>query len=225
MTTANDLAQLNLAEPQQTDWDTAFSGSNYTPPPPALGADGKPIVYYGTCAAPALETEYMDKDKDGNPVLTIRLDPIKLVNAGKFDGTELRFTTVSTRVFEKNGQPQKGNPHSLGRYLRACGAQSKPQSNQEYLAAVKMTANKKFPFTLDWVAKNKETGEQIKGYLSFPEDPERPGQRKSILKKGDFYNEIGANGQIVGTKQVQSEVIFANARLRYFRDPSKGGNQ
>jgi hypothetical protein len=221
MATPNDIAQLNLAEPEQTDWDTAFQGSSYTPPPPALGPDGKAIVYYGTCANPAIETERPDKNADNQPVLTIRLDPIKLVNAGKFDGQELRFTRVSVKPFMKNGEVQKGNPHKLGQYLRACGAQSKPQTNQEYLAAVKMTANKKFPFTLDWEGYNRDTGESIKGFLSFPEDPERPGQRKSILKKGDFYNEI-SNGQIVGQKQVQSDVIFANARLRYFRDPSKG---
>lgn len=221
---SNDIAQLNLAEPEKVDWDNAFSGSSYQAPPPALGPDGKPIVYTGIVEAAEIETERPDKNKEGQPVLTYRLDPIKLINTGgKYDGVTLRFTRVSVKPFEKNGQPQKGNPNKLGQYLRATGLAAKPQNNSEYIASVKMSVKKPFKFTLDWEAYNKDTGEAVRGYNAFPDDPERPGQKKSILKQGDFYQVVDNKGVPTGEiKQVQSEVLFANPRLRFFRDPSKG---
>ena len=49
-----------------------------------------------------------------------------------------------------------------------------------------------------------------------PDDPDRPGQKKAILKQGDTYKDKEG---LVHT--VQSEVLFANARVRYFVDPSR----
>lgn len=211
----NDIAQTGLREPEQLDWDTLGKGSNYIAPPPALDASGKPIVYYGVATGVA-----DGATKDG--YLQVLLDPIKIVKSGPADGYTLRFTRVSTQPFLKNGAPMKGNPNSLANYLRACQVAAKPQTNSDYLAAVKAAGGKTFPFTIKWEAYNKETGEQVKGFENFPEDPERPGQRKSILKVGDVYTVRDAKGNIVGTETVCSEVLFANARLRFFQDPTRG---
>jgi hypothetical protein len=81
---------------------------------------------------------------------------------------------------------------------------------------------KTFSFTVQWEAYNKDTGERVRGMINFPDDPDRPGQKKSILKKGDIYTVRDKAGNIIETKQVESDVLFANARLRYFQDPSKG---
>ncbi len=213
---ANDMAQQNLKEPETADWDNWNAGSKYAPPPPAVGPDGAAIIYYGVVG----EAKQTDPDEG---YLNILLDPIKIVRSGSFDGQTLRFTRASVKPFTKAGAdgnrtPIKGNPNKLGNYLRACGLQAKPQTNSEYLASVKATMNKPFPFTLDWEAYNKDTGERIRGFVNFPDDPERPGQKKSILRAGDTYTERDSKGNVTGTKTVTSEVLFANARLRYFKD-------
>jgi hypothetical protein len=206
---SNDTAQLNLREPEQTDWDA--KGSTYAPPPPVRGSDGKPIIFYGVVK----DVKETDPD-DG--YLNYILDPITLVRSGQYDGTQIRFTRASVKPFQRNGEPLKGNPNKVANFLRSVGGQLRPQTNADYRAAVKASVGKPFPFIGEWEAYNKDTQEAIRGFLSFPEDPERPGQRKSILKKGDVYNELDAKGNIIGEKVVQSEILFANLKLKYFQD-------
>lgn len=210
----NDLAQTGLKEPEKLDWDSAFSGSKYQAPPPAMGPDGKPIVYHGMVA----EAKQTEADQG---YLNYQID-LKFVRAGEYDGRPIR-TWASTRPFMKRGQsgdlePIKGNPNALAKFLRGAGLQAKPQTNNEYVASVKAVNGKAIPFTIDWEAKNKDTGEVVRGYLNFPEDPERPGQRKSILKTGDVVTERDNKGNIIGTRTVTSDVLFANPRLKYFQD-------
>lgn len=214
---SNDMAQTNLQEPAKVDWDNYNSGSKYQAPPPALGPDGKAITYYGVAAE-------VKEDQPDKGFLQFILDPIKIVRSGSHDGYAIRFTRASVRPFTKKNKETgeeeavKGNPNKLANFLRAVGLQVKPQTNADYRASVKAAAGRTFPFTVDWEAYNKDTGERVRGYLSFPEDPERPGQRKSILKAGDVITERDNKGNITGTRQVTSEVLFANARLRYFQD-------
>jgi hypothetical protein len=210
----NDLAQVSLREPEQTDWVNYNSGgSSYAPPPPALDQNGKAITYFGT--AEATETQ------PDQGYLNFLLDPVT-INRGEYTGTTLRFTRASVKPFQKNGENIKGNPNKLANFLRATGLAVKPQTNEDYRAAVKATKNRPFGFTIDWSGYNKDTGEKIQGYLSFPEDPQRPGTRKSILRKGDTYYEVDRQGNVLATKTVESEIIFANAQLRFFQDPTRG---
>lgn len=211
-----DLAQQNLKQPEQTDWNTAYSNaSKYQAPPPSIGADGKPIVYYGTIK------EFAPADPDQG-YLNFTADFI-LTRSGPFDGTRIR-TWASTRPFQKRNKDTgeleavKGNPNSLGKLLKAAGLQVTPQTNDEYVLATRQINGKVFGFTTDWKAKNKDTGEVIVGYNSFPDDPERPGMKKSILRAGDVYNETDSKGNVIGQKVVQSEILFANPQLKYFQD-------
>lgn len=210
----NDMAQTGLREPEQLDWDTAFKGSTYSAPPPAVGADGKPIVYYGQ----VIEAKESNPDQG---YLNYQVD-LKLTKAGQYDGTRVR-TWVSARPFMKRNaagelEPIKGNPNSLAKFLRSAGLQAKPQTNSEYAASVKAVNGKALPFTIDWVAKNKDTGENVRGFANFPDDLERPGQKKSILRAGDVVTERDNKGVITGTRIITSEIMFANAQLRYFQD-------
>lgn len=205
---ATDIAGLNAREPEQVNWDNYNPGSKFTPPPPVAGPDGKPITYYGEVAGEV----QVETDDEG--YLRWVLDPVKIVRSGNgSDGYQLRFTRVSTKKFQKNGKTVEAS--SVGNFLKACQVQQKPQKNADYHAAVlaAVKGKKIFPFTIEWEARNKETGEQVKGFANFPMDPERPGHRKAILKRGDVLAD--------GTTIVQSEVLFANARLRYFQDPTR----
>jgi hypothetical protein len=208
-----DLAQQNLREPEKVDWDTAFSGSKYTPPPPAIGVDGKPIVYQ----AKVSKIEQSEGKGLDAGYLNYQID-LNLTNPA---GVQLR-TWASTRTFQKRGPDGefvnvKGNPNALAKFLQASGLQAKPTTNSEYQMAVKRVNGNPLNVTIDWHASNRETGEVVSGYENFPEDPENPGQRKAILKRGDVYTVRDRQGNITDTKTVESEVLFANARIKYFQ--------
>jgi hypothetical protein len=214
MATMTDIAQTNLREPEKADWDS-FGKSSYQAPPPAVDSAGNQIVYFATP-----DTIAVSDPDDG--YLNYVMD-VKIVRAGApVDGTKLRLW-ASTRPYtyvDASGDrvAKKGNPNKLADFLRACGVSAKPQTNAEYQAAVKASSGKTFPFVLDWVAKNKDTGEVVKGYLNFPDDPDRPGSKKSILKSGDLVTERDNKGNVIGSRTIQSDVLFANAQFRYFKD-------
>jgi hypothetical protein len=215
----NDIAQFNLAEPPKVDWDN-YGKSGFQVPPDALDPAGKPIVYYGTIGK-ATETD-PDEGLEGEPLLNFLLDPIVLEDSGYV----IRFTRASVRPYSLAGEDgkrvaKKGNPNKLADALRSTGLQAKPQGNDQYKAAVQQVVSlkKKVGFTINWEAYNKETGESIKGFQAFPVDP-TTGHRKAILKAGDFYNVVDQKGNPTGQQaQVKSEVLFANAKVAYFKDP------
>lgn len=206
-----DLSQQRLKEPEQVEWDSAFKGSTYTPPPPALGPDGKPIVYQGKVS----EIKEIPGSGLDEGYLTYQI-AFKLVGSG-VEGQEVR-AKASTRVFTRRNketgeyEPIKGNPNQLAKFLNAAGLAAKPQRNDEYRAAVKMVNGKLIPFTIDWEAWSKETGEAIRGYENFPENPDKPGTKAAILKAGDL---------LPNEQTVKSEVLFANARVKYFQNKAK----
>lgn len=216
-----------LREPDQIDWDNYNPGSKYQAPPPVIGPDGKPIQYYvqikpkfdGTLAPTGLmEGKDFGVTDDGDR--SYQVGPLTVVKSGSADGYKINFAYVSTKQFEKDGK--KLNASTVGNYLKSAGINSKPQKNAEYDKAVLASAGRVVPVTIDWEARNKDTGEKVSGYLAFPMDPDRPGQRKAILKAGDKVNVLDAKGQPTGEQvAVKSEVLFANARVRYFRDPNK----
>jgi len=198
-----DMSGTKLNEPSQVDWDKV-GGSNYIPPPPAQDASGKNIVYLGQ-----LPTTIVEETDDDNYRQYI-LDPIKLVKNGNgVDGYTIRFTRKGLKPFKNGG-------NGVAALLKGAGVNAKPQSTAEYDAAIKLARGKVVPFTIDWEARNKETGETVRGFTSFPEDPTRPGQRKTILKAGDTY--IDTDGV---PQTVKSEVLFANARVRFFEAKAK----
>ena len=215
-----DTAGLTLKEPQQIDWDNYNPGKKYQAPPPAKGGDGKAIVYTGQLP----NTIGTEQDNDGYRRYT--LDPIKLIKNGNgVDGYVIRFTRASVKPFEKNGKVQ--NASAVGNVLRSAGVSAKPQRTAEYDAAMNAVKGRVISFTVDWEARNKETGETVRGYDNFPNDPDRPGQKKAILRgartsedgrmiPADTYRDKEGNVQTVS-----SEVLFANARVRYFVDPSR----
>ena len=199
----SDMSGTKLNEPSQVDWDKV-GGSAYIPPPPAQDASGKNIVYLGQ-----LPTEIVLETDDDNFRQYV-IDPIKLVkNGAGVDGYTIKFTRVGLK-------PWKNGNNGTALLLKGAGVNARPQSTAEYDSAMKTVKGRIVPFTIDWEARNKETGETVRGYQSFPEDPIRPGQRKTILKQGDTYRDTNGVEQIV-----KSEVLFANARVRFFEAKAK----
>lgn len=198
-----DVTGNKLNEPNKVDWDK-IGGSSFIPPPPAKDATGKYITYFGQL--PATIVEETDDDNYRQYVL----DPIKLVKNGQgVDGYTIKFTRVGLK-------PWSNGNNGTAILLKGAGVSVKPQSTTEYDNAMKLTKGKVVPFTIDWRAYNKETGETVRGYDNFPEDPTRPGQRKVILKAGDTYLDSDGTQQVV-----KSEVLFANAQVRFFEAKAK----
>jgi len=201
-------ADLNFKQPEQVDWANFNPASKYIAPPLPVDSNGKTITYQGTFP----KDVKVEEDKDG--YMQFILDPIVLKS-----GYEIRFTRASVKLFERNGKKQNAN--RIGTALKSAQVAARPQTNDEYAAAVKAAAGRPIHFTLDWSAYNKDNNESVDTYMAFPEDPDRPGQRKAILKKGDVYNVVDRKGNILETKTVESEVLFANAKIRYFVDPTR----
>jgi len=204
----SQLANLNLKQPEKVDWANFNPASKWNPPPPALDATGNAIVYSGT-----LPKEFkVEEDKDG--FLQFLIDPITMAS-----GQTIRFVRASVKLFQRGEKTINAN--KVGTLLRSAGIAAKPQTNEEYVAAMTAAAGRKVHFTIDWNAYNKDNQESVSGYTSFPEDPERPGQRKAILKAGDVVTIRDFKGNIVETKTIVSEVLFANPQVRYFVDPTQ----
>ena len=199
----SNVSGTGLNEPSQVDWDKV-GGSSFIPPPPAQDGTGKNIVYFGQ-----LPTTIGEETDDDN-YRQYTLDPIKLVKNGNgADGYSIRFTRVGLK-------PWKNGNNGTALLLKGAGVAARPQSTVEYEKAMQMVRGKVVPFTIDWEARNKETGETVRGYANFPDDPLRPGQKKVILKTGDTY--IDTDGV---SQEVKAEVLFANARVRFFEAKSK----
>ena len=211
-------AQTNLREPDPMNWDEyAGGGSSYQAPPPALGPDGKSIQYFVKVKPKFDEAKDFTATQEG--FRSYQLGPLEVVKSGSADGYKINFKWVNVKKRERNGKVIDSS--SAGDFIRSAGITTKAQKNAEYDQAVRTTAGRVVPVVLDWEARNKDTEEKISGYLAFPLDP-ATGQRKAILKKGDVYNVLDEKGQPTGqTAEVKSEVLFANAYVRYFRDPNK----
>lgn len=207
-----DVNQLNLKEPERMDWDNYHEGSTWMRPPVPVGPDGKFLTYTG-------QVKGVDFDATDEGELVILADPIVLVqNNSDVDGYEIRFTRASTRKFQKNGKPLDAS--MAGNLLRSAGVQAKPQRNAEYIAAAKAIVGRKLTFSLDWRAYDEDTQERIVGYENFPDDPERPGQKKVIMNAGDMVQLTDNRGNPDGPpKPLTADVLFANARVRFFNTP------
>ena len=199
-----DTSQTNLREPDQVDWDNYAAGGKYTEPPPAKDAQGNNLTYTG---------QIVDIQLDANDegYRTFILNPVKLVKNGPgVDGLELRYYASVRKFKGKDGNPVDASP--AGNVMKAAGVVAKPQTNAQYDAVFKnQVKGRVIPFTIDWVAKNKDTGEEVVGFDNFPVDP-TTGKRKAILRAGDVL----PNGDVV-----KSEVLFANARIKYIQTKGK----
>ncbi len=204
---------LNLRAPDPVKWEAS---STYKAPPPALDVTGKAITYTGQLP-PITDKDMGETKYDDPPYREYTIDPIVITRSGpNVDGYVIRFTRVSTKSFinRKTGEPLGRS--SASNLLQSAQIQGKPQSNPEFDGAMKQAGGRTVNFTVDWYGKAKDTGEKVRGYANFPDDPDRPGQKKAILKAGDTY--LDENG---APQTLRAEVLFANAQVRYFQDNNR----
>lgn len=210
-----DIAGTSLKEPVKLNWDELGKGSTFQAPPPAIGPDGKAITYLVQLPNTVGDPSQIDVTDDG--YRRYSMGPLRIVKSGNgADGYEIKFYSTTLRPFtdKKTGEPLEGRKagNLTASILKAAGINQTPQTTAQYDTAVKMLRGKTVPVTIEWTAKNRDTGETVDGFTSFPFDPDRPGQRKAILKAGD---------RLANDLPVTSEVLFANARVKFIQNPNR----
>lgn len=196
-------ATTQLREPDQIDWEKHNSQSTYVPPPPAKDASGNYIIYQAKLPANMREKTRYGVTDEG--LRSYELGPLTLtLPNGK--ATEIRFYTVNVRQFKNRKTGEPINMSSASKVLKAAGVAQKPNSNKDYDLAFASIGGRNIPITIEWKARNKDTGEVIDGYDNFPDDPERPGQKLAVVKAGTTL----PDGTVT-----QAEVLFANAKVRF----------
>lgn len=203
-------AQTDLKEPDQMNWDEYHVGGKFRRPPVPVGPDGKLLTFYVQIPQNIEEGQTQEGYKN------FLLDPLVLVRSGEADGTEIRFTRVSVKKFTNRRTGKVVDASMVGNLLRAAGLTLKPQTNPEYSQAVNATRGLVIPINLDWYARDKTTQTVVRGYKNFPDDPERPGQKKAILTTGDAFIDSDGMSQTFG-----GEIMFANPELKYFVDVNR----
>ena len=209
-----DASGMNLREPEVTNWDEfekQTSGGAYQRPPEPLGPDGKPRTFYLQVAGvtPGATTE-------GFRSYTLEF---KIVKSGSdADGITFRDFASVKKWKKADGTPLEIS--QVGLLLKAGGVLAKPQKNNEYDAAVNTLKGKVIPAQLDWRGYAKDTGEKVNGFNAFPVDAET-GTRKAILRQGDSYNVIDRKGNVIESKTLEAEVLFANPTVSRYITPSK----
>ena len=122
-----DITQLNLAEPDQIEWDDYEPGGEGTPPIP----DGKYVLQAPVSFA---------FDATAERRLRVTLDPVVVVGP-THTGSKIRWIRLSTKRYaNRNGSP-------VGDYLRACGVMASPITNEQYVTCIEATTGRVFQGT------------------------------------------------------------------------------
>lgn len=191
-----DVAQTDLAKFDVIDFDhyqDGGAGKSYAPP-----VEGK---YTGK--APTIKDDGTDILSDTNDFrrsaegyLQLRLDPITIVGSGPENGYTIRFSSFSSKKYQKREGSQVFD------FLRACGIAARPKSEAELRQAIRMASGRTFQFALVWEAYIKSADETLSGMDNFPLlDPENPSKGHQPWVKDEFE---------------EGKRWFANGKVRYF---------
>lgn len=96
--------------------------------------------------------------------MTVDVSPT--IVGGEHDGYRIPFTRVSVKTWKnKEGLEES----QFGRYLKACGINELVSGNpQEQANIAERTANQLVTITVDWYAKYRPAGFELKGMAKFP---------------------------------------------------------
>jgi len=194
-----------LQQPEKIDWNNHHAGSSYQRPPEAQ-ENGQDIVYKAVLPKDLASPARLKVTNEG--LRAFEFGPVQLqLGAGRV--AEIKYFTQSVKKFTNRTTGKVLEVNGVSKLLRAAGFAGKPNTNAEYEAAVKAIAGRPISLIIDWRAYNKDTSEEVRGYANFPDDPERPGKKMAVLKQGTLL----PNGDTV-----KSEILFANAQVRYVQD-------
>lgn len=105
--------------------------------------------------------------------LSVQIDPT--IVGPTHEGTVLRYTTISNKIFDRNGKKAS----QVGDYLAACGFRGVLKTEEDVVAAIESTAGTTYEVKVDWRAYNKRTGYAVEGMEKF--DKNEDGTYQSWL--------------------------------------------
>lgn len=79
-------------------------------------------------------------------------------------GFKLRFISVYSTPYKRNGLTVSG----IGDYLRSTGFRGTLNDLQQTADAIEQVAGTPFTADIDWIAKDRQTGFEVKGMKNFP---------------------------------------------------------
>lgn len=119
-----------------------------------------PAGRYSLRAPDAFPDQAFSRAKSG--ALQVQIDPTIVSQPG--EGTVVKFTKVSSKVFDRNG----AKVSQVGDYLKALGFRGVLKSEPDIADAVTATAGQVYEAQLDWRGYSKSTGWSIEGMTKFP---------------------------------------------------------
>lgn len=189
---------MNVVEAEPIDYDNIKeqgSGVSYAPPVEGIYV-GKAPIFKDDGSYELSDTNDFGTTQAG--FMKVRVDPIEIVGPTG-QGYKIRFQMpLSVKKYSN----REGN--SVIEFLRACNVASRPQTNDEYRAAIKQCSNRPFQFGLIWEAYDKDTQITTKGMDNFPVDPNDATKYLPFI--GDGANRVWANGKV---KYYKSAIVKA----------------
>jgi hypothetical protein len=157
--------------------------------------------YYTARTPESFPAESFGKSAAG--FLTVDVSPTLV--GGEYDGYKINFTKVSTKTWtNKDGKPES----QFGRYLRATGHVGEVPTDPQALADLaETTANTLVNIGVDWIARSRPHGFELKGMENFPSDGNGGYLRRVPVTQ---------NGEVV-KDPITGEPLMATAFLEVFR--------
>lgn len=124
--------------------------------------------------------------RSGAGFLTVDVSPTLV--GGEFDGYKINFQRVSVKTWtNKAGKPES----QFGRYLNAAGYTGEvPTDPQAQADLAETTANTLITVDVDWVAKNRGLGFELKGMANFPTREDGTHSRRvNVTKNGEIVKD------------------------------------
>jgi hypothetical protein len=181
---------MDLNEPDPIDFPNYKDEGGDSFAPPAEG------TYMGLVGV--IKDEDFGATSEGN--LQLKVQEITITGDANGQATgkgyKVRFSTVNTKKWNDK------NANSAVNFIRACGLDLQPNTNAEYVKALKMTAGRPVKFTLVHEGYDKETQTSYKGAAAFNNQP--------FLELTDTITEDG-----VEVEKVRR--VYANGRAKYWR--------
>jgi hypothetical protein len=137
--------------------------------------------------------------------LTVDVSPT--ISGGDHDGYTIPYTRVSAKTWTNRDGVEESQ---LGRYFKACGVNAvidgDPQAQAEMAEA---TANTLVTIDVDWVARDKGTGYELKGMKNFPKNADGTSSRTILLD--------GKDGRPTSNDPITGEPVAIRAFLEVTR--------
>lgn len=199
------MAETNEQNATMVDWDTYDLGAA-AKPKKAFPPKGNYML-----RIPTLKTSLASDTPDSifksgdQGQLKAEVGPLFIVG-GDYDGTEIRFATISNKRYSNR------NASQMGDYLLAANSPFRPQTEEQWKQAVLATSGGLVEAHCDWEAYDKiDKKTKAEGMENFP----------AVATEPHGYQRWVDVPENPANPQGKKRRVWANLRIAYFRVPRK----